>query len=325
MKLEAITKTDKLSVYQLEKYQEVKRIVASSAETRAICNDPFVTGIRYTRTLQAACAEILSALQQAGLSDLKEQHASVLHVLRGGLNFGLREALSDAFGWNDHASHFISAQRARKCADSADWIITEDSYSKLVLKEKNQIVFGDVLATGTSLENALHRITEHAIENKSQISNVIFFTIGGPRSHLILAELDKRWRELFPDYTGSLVVYLEGIFSVAQKKSSLSIAIDGTDLLRLDSVLAPEFIESQYENASYPLERCAIYDAGSRAFDFQHYLADIRDYWQQVLTLAESGMTFNQLLKERMPELDAARFGRQDLKLICLQQLEKLA
>jgi hypothetical protein len=94
--------------------------------------------------------------------------------------------------------------------------------------------------------------------------------------------------------------------------------------LRTGSVLAPEFLESQYESPSFPIERCTIYDAGSRAFDLAEYFADLRGYWEQNLALARGGRTYRQLLAERMPELEAGRFGDVDLAALAQTQLGKI-
>ncbi len=330
MALATIEKNDQISLYDAGPYRQVGRLVASTPETRSICNDPFVVGINYTDLLRTACAKVLKSLVARGRVALAEDDTSVLHVLRGGLNFGLREALGISFGWNNHASAYISAQRARKQPKSEDWIITESSYRKIHLKKRNNIVFGDVVATGTSLEYALKRLTETAKETGSVIESLVFFTIGGQRSHEILAAIDDELRASQKNYRGSTVVYFEGVFSVASAQGfsdrpKLSISIDGTDLLRTRSILAAEFLESQYQNSCYPLERCTIYDAGSRAFDTDQYFLDIKDYWTKTLALAEKGMSFSALLAERFPELDARRFGASpDLAALCKSQLAKI-
>ncbi len=94
--------------------------------------------------------------------------------------------------------------------------------------------------------------------------------------------------------------------------------------MRLNSVMAPEFIESQYENPAYPIERCIIYDAGSRAFWLPEYCHDVIDYWKQNLSFAEQGMTYAQLLAERFPSLDVSRFSGADLKTIARTQIQKM-
>ena len=76
----------------------VIEVIVSTPESRAICNDPFVRGIEYTRKLARASSRALTALRGADFFTGTEQTTSVLTILRGGLNFGLREALADAFG-----------------------------------------------------------------------------------------------------------------------------------------------------------------------------------------------------------------------------------
>jgi len=302
----------------------VKQYVVSTPETRAICNDPFIAGISYTRSLQKACTKALTALRSQKILTLAEQQTIVLHILRGGLNFGLREAIADAFNFNFHPSAFVSAQRIRKSSDSPDWIITESGYQKLSLHETTHVVFGDVVATGTSLHYGLKKMAESSLDHGVQVSGITFFTIGSPRSHDVLDEMDRFYRSTFEAYRGAVIVYLEGVFDMATFSTPMRIKIDGTDLLRTNSVLTPEFIESQYENPCFPLERCTIYDAGSRAFDIVEYFEDVMDYWTQTLGLAKKGVTYKDLLRERFHELDAARFGTPNLEELCKKQISKI-
>jgi hypothetical protein len=302
----------------------VKQYVVSTPETRAICNDPFIAGISYTRALQKACTKALAAMRSQKILTLAEQQTIVLHILRGGLNFGLREAIADAFNFNYHPSAFVSAQRIRKSSDSPDWIITESGYQKLSLHETTHVVFGDVVATGTSLHHGLKKMAESSLDHGVQVSGITFFTIGSPRSHEVLDEMDQFYRSTFDAYRGAVIVYLEGVFDMATFSTPMRIKIDGTDLLRTNSLLAPEFVESQYENPCFPLERCTIYDAGSRAFDIVEYFEDVMDYWTQTLGLAKKGVTYKDLLRERFHELDASRFGTPNLEELCKKQISKI-
>lgn len=329
--LKMLTSSLSCSLYEIADGtpSSITRLVASTPETRAIANDPFVVGLRYTESLKAACAKVLQAIVstqksgQVSIAPLLEDETVVLHILRGGLNFGLREAFGIAHGWSNHGSAFISAQRARQGVNSEDWHITEDSYQKVYLPKVVSLVFGDVVATGTSLEYAIKRLLSTVEQRSSSVKSIVFFTIGGNRSEEILAMADAVCRERFPEYLGATVVYLEGRFAVADLDSKLSIRLTGTDLVRCGSLMAPEFIASQYERPEYPLERCTIYDAGSRAFWIPEYIEDVHDYWSQTLELALSGLTFAQLLHERFPELDQSRFGDVDLAVLCKGQLTK--
>jgi hypothetical protein len=110
---------------------------------------------------------------------------------------------------------------------------------------------------------------------------------------------------------------------MATHHTPMRIKIDGTDLLRANGLLAPEFILSNYESPAFPIERCTIYDAGSRAFDVVEYLADVTEYWEKCAELATSGVTFQELLKERFPELESSRFDGVTLSEVVAEQLRK--
>ena len=303
---------------------DVDRFVVSTPETRAICNDPMVMGVDYTRRLKAACTRVLGRLECNDCLRLTESETIGFEILRGGLNFGLREALADAFGWNRHGSSFISAQRARVSDSPEDWHIIESDYSKVYMPPIASIVIGDVVATGTSLEHAIHALVDEAVRQGARLRSIVFFTIGGPRAEEILSRADQICRWHFSAYERTTVIYLEGRFSVPTTETPLRIKITGTDLLRRDALMTPEFVESQYEAPAHPIQRCAIYDAGSRAFWVPEYIEDLIDYWQQTLTLALNGVTYAELLAERFPDADIQRFSEPDLAAVCRTQLAGL-
>ncbi len=314
--LACVSASPALALYRIQP-SPIEAFIASTPETRSICNDPTVAGVRYTDLLRKACTEVLRALP----NDLREAETVVVNILRGGLNFGLRDALAAAYNWNAHTTSFISAQRARDERDTDAWHITENAYRKVYLPPRASFVIGDVVATGTSLRYGLQELVLAAREQKIDVRSILFFTYGGPQSENILSEIDARCRELFPGYEKTTLIYLEGRFAVAASDTPLHVRLTGTDLLRLGSLMAPEFIESQYENPAYPLERCIIYDAGSRAFWLYEYVEDVIGYWKQNLQFAEQGMTFTELLRERFPQIDPARFGDVNLKQLCLARL----
>jgi len=323
--LKEINREGNSTVYQIVDgaYTTVNRYVLTTPETRAICNDPLVMGYDYTAKLERGCTTFLRLT--AGLTEiqLREKRSVVFNILRGGLNFGLRGALAQAFGWNRHSSSFVTAQRARISDGSEQWHITEDEYKKITFPQRAQIIIGDVVATGTSLRHGLDIMIKEAVRQNIELGSILFFTIGGPISEARLQEADTACRKHFPNYEGTQVCYIEGRFFVPTIDSKVTIKITGTDLMRCQSLLAPEFIESNYAVPSYPLERCAIYDAGSRAFQVREYLDDVTDYWTRVRNLAET-MTYTEMLTERFPELDAHKFGEIELRDIAEIQLKKL-
>ena len=283
--------------------RSVARYVISTAETRAVCNQPEVVGIAYTDRMRIGMGRALSALDALDLfPPAPEERISVLHFLRGGLNFGLREAVHKALGVNRHGSAFLSSQRVER---DGRWTVREDSYRKLTIPDQAVLLCGDVVATGATVAHGLGTVLEYLRETGGCLRKILFFTIGCARIEQILQDLDAPLRELSPAYEGSSVIYVEGRFRLAEEKTRLQIGLPGTYLVRTDALLAPAFAASQQECLAYPLERCAIYDAGSRAFDIPEYLEDVRGYWQAVAMLAEGGWTLAQALAERWPGGDA--------------------
>lgn len=322
--LKPLVKQNDFSLYEIETPNDTRtnfhRLIATSPQTRSICNDPNVAGTVYTDRLCNCCTSVLKS-HDFGLI---ERETVVLNILRGALNFGLRDAIARAYGWWRHNTSFISAQRARDDGNPENWHITENAYKKVYFPNRASLVLGDVVATGTSLRYALNEIVKVAQEQKAQIANFVFFTYGGVRAEEIFDAIDKKCREVFSGYQNTHVVYIEGRFVVPDSDSKLTIRFTGTDLVRGGSLMAPEFIESQYEKPTFPLERCTIYDAGSRAFWIPEYLEDVVDYWKKVLEVAKKGVTFEDYLKERFPELDAKKFGKVDLVQLCNKHLEEL-
>jgi len=323
--LKEINRKETSAVYRIEdgKETDVIRYVLTTPETRAICNDPLVMGYDYTEKLEKACATFLQLTQDPTAMDLQENRSVVFNILRGGLNFGLRGSLARAFGWNNHSSSFVTAQRARVIESPEQWHITEDEYKKITFPQRAQIIIGDVVATGTSLKHGLGIMINEAVKQGTELGSILFFTIGGPKSEERLIEADKACRRNFPHYEGTHVCYIEGRFSVPTTESKVSIKITGTDLMRCNSLLAPEFLQSNFEAPSYPLERCTIYDAGSRAFQIEEYREDVIGYWTKVLDLAKT-LTFEEMIAERFPEIDIKKFGSVSLEQVARDQLQKL-
>lgn len=297
-----LQKSENASLYLQEDMssENLKTFLLSTPETCSICNDPFLYGVKYTKALEASMVKLFKGLKDSGHEVGQEESSVVFNILRGGMNFYLRDALYEAYGWNKHKSAFISSQRAYD--EEEGWYITENRYQKIPdMKEMNLIV-ADVVATGVSLEHALKKMIDISRAHHNKIKRITFITIGGKRAHEICERIDELCRSIWSDYISTNVVFIEGIFDVAGKDSDLSIALHGTDFLRTPmDLLTPEFIDSQQEEMSYPLERCTIYDAGSRAYDIKEYLDDICEYWGEVKKLAENGMTLSNYLMERYP------------------------
>jgi len=222
-----------------------------------------------------------------------------MNFLRGSLNFDLRSVLSEALGSNYHATCFMSSQRSRK---EGRWVVKEDMYRKVKIPDGGIMLLGDVVATGVTVANGFEVIEQHLQANKHAIEGIVFFTIGCHKLEKVLENVHQRFSQLFPNYRETHVVYLEGKFRLVDSATRLMIAIQGTDLIKLNALVSPEFELSQYTTLSAPLERCTVYDAGSRAFDVGEYLTDVLHYWRQVRLLAKRGYTLREALRERWQE-----------------------
>lgn len=305
--LESMSRSEEASWYRLGGAWkgEVNRWIASTPETIAICNDPVIAGIDYTTKMRRAMVSAISAAPfRPFLESVPSARLCIMNFLRGGLNFDLRGALYDSLGSQYHATCFMSSQRKRK---DGRWTVKEDMYRKMKVPHGAILLVGDVVATGVTVENGFRVIEQYLVERKTPIRGIVFFTIGCHKLEKVLEEIHGRFKHHFPDdYQETHAVYLEGKFRLVDSATRLMIAIQGTDLIKIDSMLAPEYEASQYDNLFAPLERCTIYDAGSRAFDVGEYFNDVVQYWEQVHVLSRRGYTLREALKERWPEHEYA-------------------
>jgi len=291
------------AIYELkgEYGDSLTRYIASTPESREICNRPEVTGVRYTDLLESAVTSVLTHLPIApSLRRLDPHTVGVIHFIRGSLNFGMRHALARAYGFNAHSSSFITSQRERD--KYGRWFIRDNQYRKVVIPPHATLFFADVIATGVTISNGMDIIVNLAKNGGAHIRQIVFFTIGCHKLEKLLREYARRLKAIFPEYERTVAVYLEGKFHLADSKTGVRIKIQGTDLMRSPGILAPEFELSQYDSLSSPLERCVIYDAGTRAFDVDDYLRKLEAYWLEVLRHAERGWTLEEAMRERWPE-----------------------
>ena len=280
---------------------QAERYVVSTPQGRAICNSPELLGVDFNLSLHDGMA---ASFRTAPFRDLIAGHPEagvcVVNFLRGGLNFEIRRALHSAYGFNRHPSAFMSSQRFRNA--EGRWGVKEDMYRKLDFPRDAILVMGDVVATGVTMEHGLEVILDHLVALGSSARALVFFTIGCHKAEKVLEDLDSRLRAAFPAYERTILVYLEAKFRLVDSQTPLRIGTPGTDLIRRGAFMTPELESSQYHDLAYLLERCVIYDAGSRAFDIPHYCEDVLEYWEQVAGFAREGWTLREALDERWPQ-----------------------
>jgi hypothetical protein len=111
-------KDEAVAVYLLEHEKgsnDFRRYVVSTRDTRDLMNYPEIINCDFTNLMQNGITNALKGINiLEGLSTINSKSVNVYHILRGGLNFKVRDALKKAFGYKWHSSSYISSQRVLK-------------------------------------------------------------------------------------------------------------------------------------------------------------------------------------------------------------------
>ncbi|MCD6310599.1 MAG: hypothetical protein J7M18_07770 [Candidatus Eremiobacteraeota bacterium] len=293
--LKKVVRKKDVAMYEVPE-SKVRTFIVSTPETRKLINRPEIVGWEFLSNLRAGLERVVRSLPTSiPFSRWKDHRICVFHFLRGGLNFSIQEVLYRALGFKRNTASFMTSQRYRK---GKRWSIKLDQYRQVVLPDDSYVFIGDVVATGTTLNNGLTILREKALKTGKNLRALVLFTIGGERAEEILAKHQDDYRKYF-DFEDCYVFYIEGCFGLADEKTNLAIKIPGTDLLRYPALLSPEFELSQYERLSSILERCIIYDVGAKSFEPMNFLLEIKSYWEE---LSSADMTLMEACKERWPE-----------------------
>ncbi|MFA6888076.1 MAG: hypothetical protein WC254_01110 [Candidatus Woesearchaeota archaeon] len=282
---------------------KLTRYIATTPETRIITNQPEIFGMTYTRALTYAVQKTLEALPEAEqFKQWPDYEANAIVLLRGGLNYGLRNALRKAYGYNKHSTTFIVSQRSKN-PETNEWNADVQTYKQITIPKVVSFFLGDVIGTGTSIKKSLAALTKLMEEvNVRTVRKFVVLTLGCSAGEHVLEEYDTYLRKTYPDYEGMVVVYFEGRFTLATTDMNIKLIDPGTDFLRVGALLAPEFLLMQYDQVYYPLEKCTNYDAGNRAFDILLYKREVQEYWARMLQEANNGFTLYDALLQRFPD-----------------------
>ena len=226
-------KDEAVAVYEIAprpRDSALKRYVVSTRDTRDLMNHPEIINCDFTNLMQNGITNAFKGVNLLErLSAIPSKSVNVYHILRGGLNFNVRDALRKAFGYKWHSSSYISSQRILK---QGRFEITEDTYRKFELPDNATIYFADIVASGVSLDNAIGYIAAYLKRNLLKARNLVFTTIGCVEAERVLAAWDARFRADFPGYDRTILVYLEGRFALASGEVPLRNFIKDTDLLK---------------------------------------------------------------------------------------------
>ncbi len=285
-------KDEAVSVYSIDgkrSMEDFKRYVVSTRDTRDLMNFPEIINTDFTNLMRNGITNALKGINiLERISRIDSRNVNVFHILRGGLNFMVRDALKKAFGYKWHSSSYISSQRILK---EGKFEVSEDQYRKFILPDNATIYTADIVASGISLDHALQYLHNFLNTKNYHLKNMIFITIGCVEAEKVMEKWHRIFKKEYPDYNNTFMIYLEGRFALASKDTPLFNYLYDTDLLKnykLGALLAPELEHSQFERTITGLEGCTIYDGGKKGFEPINHIKDILEFWEKQLDTAKS-------------------------------------
>jgi hypothetical protein len=299
-------KDEAVAVYRIEGPgvdEGFKRYTVSTRDTRDLMNYPEIINCDFTNLMQNGVTNALKGINiLERLSSTSSKSINVCHILRGGLNFKVRDALRKAFGYKWHSSSYISSQRVLK---EGKFEISEDTYRKFIIPDRATLYTADIVASGVSLDHGIEYVSTYLKSQGCQLKNFIFITIGCIEAENVLAKWHKTFKNSFPEYEKTILIYLEGRFALATRNTPLYNCLYDTDLLKnykLGALLTPEFEHSQFDRVIIGLEGCAIYDGGKKGFEPVNHVKDILEFWEKQLEVGrEKKLSIWEEYNARMP------------------------
>ena len=278
-------KDEAVAVYSIEgekQPEDFRRYVVSTRSTRDLSNYPEIINRDFTNLMQNGITNGLKGINLLErISEINSKSVNVYHLLRGGLNFNVSDALKKAFGYKWHSSSYLSSQRVLK---EGRFEVSDDYYRKFVVPDDATVYTADIVASGVSIENGIDYIYKYMQSNGHNLKNFFFLTIGCIEAERVLARWHKIFKDTFPGYGETLVVYLEGRFGLATAQTPFANKLVYTDLIKSykeGALLAPEYEHSQFDKVITALEACAIYDGGKKGFEPINHIKDILEFWEK--------------------------------------------
>lgn len=265
--------------------------VISSEGTRKMMASPEVIGYDCCDAVRRPMTAALKALEP----DLRK--ATILTILRGGLNYPIEECCHDC-GIRIDNINFLSCERVIR-----DHVIEglEIKYEKLHPEKDCTMMIGDIVASGDTLRKCLLHAIDVFDRAGGSIRKIIFFTIGGTKAISLMEELTAQIRVKWPAFEGFECVFFEGAFTVYEDKGVTGVNIPMIDFGWKGGCIAPEFREYvlDYKYAPALLEKCIIYDGGARRYEIGDHFEEVIGYWND-LRLAAPAADFGAFLAEKV-------------------------
>ncbi|MBP5488111.1 MAG: hypothetical protein J6X77_00910 [Bacteroidales bacterium] len=254
--------------------------VISSEGTRRMMASPEVIGYDCCKAVREPMTAALKALEP----NLRK--ATILTILRGGLNYPLEECCHDC-GIRIDNINFLSCERVIR-----NHVIEglEIKYDKLHPEKDATLMIGDILASGDTIRKCLHHTIDEFDRAGGSLRKIIFFTIGGTKAFPLMEGLTAEIRQKWPAFEGFECIFFEGAFTVYEDKGVTGVNVPMIDFGWKGGCISPEFREYilDYKHAPALLEKCIIYDGGARRYEIGDHFEEVIGYWKDLLAAAPS-------------------------------------
>ena len=279
MYLKLVSKNQETALYELVSKDSLdKFFVISSEGSRHLMASPEVIGYDCYEALRTPMAAALKAV----VPGLKK--ATILTILRGGLNYPLEECCHDC-GIRIDNINFLSCERVIR-----NHVIEglEIKYDKLHPEKDCTLLIGDILASGDTIRKCMQHLVDEFNRAGGSIRKIVFFTIGGTKAFGLFHDLTAYIRTIWPEFEGFECVFFEGAFTVYEDKGVTGVNIPMIDFGWKGGCISPEFREYvlDYKYAPALLEKCIIYDGGARRYEIGDHFEEVIGYWEDLLKAA---------------------------------------
>ncbi|GAB3057059.1 type I phosphoribosyltransferase [Micromonospora schwarzwaldensis] len=264
---------DATALYEHPHPGPARVLLCSTAPSRRLLTDPVVTGSAYRHLVRSAVAEALMILRTdtAGGEVLSTDRMSVVTILRGGLSFGVEEAVSTACGAEADVS-FVGTERSTTAP-------LKVVYERWELGA-DPVLAGDIMASGGTMTAVLSRLLAATTARRRRPGAIVLVLIGSAAGvdavQRCVAAVDPSER---PQVT---LVLLEALFALPTP-DTVPFPRFSFDLLRSAAGSTPEYEAARLASVGSLFERCVIYDGGVRAFTPSAHVNDRSSWWSTVV------------------------------------------
>lgn len=290
--LRRVVLSNDTSIYKLESDRiQNNYFIISSPGTRHLMASPEVVGFDSYKAMVPATSAGLKYLKTNGMND----GASILTILRGGLNYPLEECCSNT-GINVRGINFVSCERIIEKG-----VITglDIKYEKLHPEKDCVLMIGDIIASGDTLRLCLGKVAEIFHRFGGNFRKVVFFTIGGTKAIGIMERMTEEFRKIWPEFEGFECFFYEGIFTVYENFGISGVNTPDIDFGWQNGIISPEFRSYVMDDPNALFEKCIIYDGGARRYEIHAHYDEVLEYWNALLAAAPH-TNFNYFIEEKI-------------------------